>query len=236
MLNYLKETSNNDLLTKEEEVNLAIQINGGNKYALDKLINSNLRFVIHIAKQYQNQGLPLEDLISEGNYGAIIAAKKFDYTRGYRFISYAVWWIRQSITQALNETSRTIRIPSNIIVENQKRKKIIDNPLIDTPYTMSYNQKVNENNEFLGLLEDCNSISPDQKMISEDKLKSCIRKCDVILDEREKDIIFKYYGLEGEEWTLDAIGEKYSLTRERIRQLKEKTIKKLQLNYLDFQE
>ena len=236
MLNYLNETSKNDLLTRAEEVKLAIQIQNEDKEALNKLVSSNLRFVIYVAKQYQNRGLPLEDLISEGNYGAIIAAKKFDYTKGYRFISYAVWWIRQSITQALNETSRTIRIPQNIITENTKRIKEANTPLIDTPYTMSYHQKVNEDSEFLGLLEDPNSISPELKIMSEDKLKTCIRKCTSILNEREKDIIFKYFGLDGEdEWTLESIGEKYGLTKERIRQLKEKTIKKLQLNYLDFQ-
>jgi len=236
MLNYLNETSKNDLLTRAEEVKLAIQISKGNKQALDKLVSSNLRFVIYIAKQYKNNGIPLEDLISEGNYGLMVAAKKFDHTRGFKFISYAVWWIRQSITQALNEDSRTIRIPSNILYENNKRKKEDDTPLIDTPYTMSYHQKVNEDSEFLGLLEDPNSISPELKIMSEDKLKTCIRKCTSILNEREKDIIFKYFGLEGDEWTLEAIGEKYNLTKERIRQLKEKTIEKLQLNYLDFQE
>ena len=232
MLNYLNETSKNNLLTKEEEAKLAIQISKGDKQALDKLINSNLRFVVYIAKQYQNKGLPLEDLISEGNYGLMIAAKKFDHTRGFKFISYAVWWIRQSITQALNEDSRMIRIPSNILNENQKRKKDENLPLIDTPYTMSYHQKVNEDSEFLGLLEDPNSISPESKIMSEDKLKTCIRKCTSILNEREKDIIFKYFGLEGEdEWTLESIGEKYNLTKERIRQLKENIINKLKLKY-----
>ena len=231
MLKYLNEASKNDLLTKEEEVELAIRISNGDKQALDKLVNSNLRFVVYIAKQYKNKGLPLEDIISEGNYGLMVAAKKFDHTRGFRFISYAVWWIRQSITQSLNEDSRTIRIPSNILSENQKRLKDDNESLIDTPYTTSYHQKINEDLELLGLLEDPNSISPEFKIISEDNLKTCIRKCTSILTEREKDIIFKYFGLEGEEYTLDAIGEEYNLTKERIRQLKEQIIKKLQLNY-----
>ena len=227
MLNYLNETSKNDLLTKEEETELAIRISKGDKQALDKLINSNLRFVVFIAKQYKNKGLPLEDIISEGNYGLMVAAKKFDHTRGFRFISYAVWWIRQAITQSLNEDSRTIRIPSNIISENQKRLKKDEDSLINTPYTTSYHQKINEDGELLNLLEDPNSISPDFNIISEDNLKTCIRKCTSILNEREKDIIFKYFGIEGEEYTLDAIGEKYNLTRERIRQIKEEILKKL---------
>lgn len=231
MLNYLNETSKNDLLTKEEETELAIRISKGDKQALDKLINSNLRFVVFIAKQYKNKGLPLEDIISEGNYGLMVAAKKFDHTRGFRFISYAVWWIRQAITQSLNEDSRTIRIPSNIISENQKRLKKDEDSLINTPYTTSYHQKINEDGELLNLLEDPNSISPDFNIISEDNLKTCIRKCTSILNEREKDIIFKYFGIEGEEYTLDAIGEKYNLTRERIRQIKEEILKKLKLKY-----
>ena len=236
IINYLKEAGKEDLLTHEEEIELAIQINKGDQKSLNKLVNSNLRFVIHIAKQYQNKGLSIEDLISEGNYGAIVAAKKFDHTKGFRFISYAVWWIRQSITQALNETSRTIRIPSNIIAENLKRLKNSKDSLINVPFTTSYNQKIDENSELLELLEDCNSISPESNLNSEDKLKTCIRKCTSILDKRERDIIFKYFGLGGDEWTLDALGEKYNLTKERIRQLKEQIIEKLQLNYLDFQE
>ena len=152
---YFKEAAKEELITQEEEVKLAIKIREGDQKSLNKLVKSNIRFVISIAKNYQNMGLDLEDLISEGNYGLIKAAQKFDHTRGFKFISYAVWWVRQSILQALCETSRTIRIPVNIISENQKIKKanatakgLEEIPLIDIPTTSLYHNTTGEDSEF----------------------------------------------------------------------------------------
>lgn len=238
MSSYFKEAAKVDLLTREEEVNLAIQIRKGSKQSLDNLIKSNLRFVISIAKNYQNMGLDLEDLISEGNYGLIKAANKFDHTRGYKFITYAVWWIRQSILQALCETSRTIRIPVNIISVNQKIRKANENvsdqeaiPLVNVPTTSSYNNVMGDDSEFLDIMEDLNSTSPDSEIMSKEQLKTCIRQCTIILSERAKDITFKYFGLLGSKWSLAAIAEKLNLTQERVRQIKEQSLKKLRMEY-----
>ena len=235
---YLKDATKEELITQEEEIRLAIQIRKGDQASLNKLVKANLRFVISIAKQYQNAGVDLEDLISEGNIGLITAANKFDHTKGYKFISYAVWWIRQSILQSLCENSRTIRIPANIIAENQKIKKANESmksleeiPLIDIPTTSSYHNLMGEDGEFIDVIEDLNSPAPDFDMLSKEQLETCLRQCTIILTDREKDIIFKYFGLTGSKWTLEAIAEDLGLTRERVRQIKEKSLKKLRAEY-----
>ena len=235
---YFKEAAKEELITQSEEIKLAQEIQAGSKTSLNKLVKANLRFVISIAKQYQTAGLDLEDLISEGNAGLITAAHKFDHTKGFKFISYAVWWIRQSILQSLSENSRMIRIPVNIITENQKIKKANETikgleeiPLIDIPTTSSYNNTVGEDSEFLDLMEDFNTPAPDFDILSKQQLETCVRQCTAILSEREKDIVFKYFGLVGNKWTLDAIAGDLGLTRERVRQIKEKSLKKLQLKY-----
>ncbi len=235
---YLKDATKEELITQEEEIRLAIQIRKGDQISLDKLVKANLRFVISIAKQYQNSGIDLEDLIAEGNIGLITAAHKFDHTKGYKFISYAVWWIRQSILQSLCDNSRTIRIPSNIIAENQKIKKANESmksleeiPLIDVPTTSSYHKPMGEDGEFIDIMEDLNCPAPDFDMLSKEQLETCIRQCTIILTEREKNIVFKYFGLVGSKWTLDAIAEDLGLTRERVRQIKEKSLKKLRAEY-----
>ena len=245
---------NEKLLTKQEEITLGTWVQrwikerstrACNSYtrrkgreAREKLILSNLRLVQKVAHRYKNNGLDLEDLISEGNFGLIKAAHRFDHTKGFKFISYAVWWIRQSILQALCESSRTIRIPVNIIAENQKIKKaneaatgLEEVPLIDIPTTSSYHNVMGEDGEFLDIIEDLNSPSPDFELMTKEQLETCVRKCTSILSERERDIIFKYFGLTGSKWTLEAIAETLNLTRDRVRQIKENSIKKLRLKY-----
>ena len=242
---YFKDVRKESLLTAEQEVELSKLIQKGDAEAKEKMIKSNLRFVISVAKQYQNKGLQLSDLIAEGNYGLMKAAERFDHTKGFRFISYAVWWIKQTITQSLNENSRTIRVPVNVITENQKLYKelqkassydeeqiIRDNSTAkQMPSTTSLFTKIDdEGSQLIDLIEDESCDRPDFCPDEEIQLKKELDGVLSILSEREQDIIKRYFGLYGESQTLEAIGEEYSLTKERIRQIKEKAIRKLRNN------
>jgi len=255
---YLKDVRGKKVLTPEREKDLAKIILKGNpsKTQIDEIQNElmegNLRFVISVAKKYQNQGLDLADLIAEGNYGLIKAIKNFDWARGYRFISYAVWWIKQSILQSLNENARTIRLPANIVQELQKaRRKVasyteedegkqeeLSTKLATLPKTVFYNKPINEDGDtLLDLIPNDESESPDKCMDDEDSLKTELNVIMSILDEREKIIVMDYYGLSGIPRTLSEIGEDFSLTKERVRQIKEKALRKLRnesQNLLDY--
>ena len=252
---YLQEIGHEELISVDEEVELAQKIRNGDKKALEKLTKANLRFVVSVAKQYQNQGLSLPDLINEGNLGLIKAAKKFDETRGFKFISYAVWWIRQSILQALAEQSRLVRLPLNQVgsvnkvsrafnkfeQENERRPSIeeiaaeIDLPQdkiaeaikvgnrqisVDAPFSDS------DDNSLLDILPNT-SIPNADKGLDIESLKEEVNRALSTLNERERDILKDFFGLNGTELTLEEIGQKYGLTRERVRQIKEKAIRRL---------
>ncbi len=253
---YLQEIGKVELLTAEEEIALAVQIKSGESSALEKLTKANLRFVVSVAKQYQNQGLSLGDLINEGNLGLIKAAKRFDETRGFKFISYAVWWIRQSILQALAEQSRIVRLPLNRIGALNKIGKAYSNleqeferepnaselaTELDMDVTeVSDTLKISgrhvsmdapfshgEENSLLDVMENEDQPSPDNTLISE-SLKVEIERALSTLSEREMEVIRLYYGINKEHsLTLEEIGEKFNLTRERVRQIKEKAIRRL---------
>jgi len=240
---YLKEVRKIDILTPEEEAIVARKVKEGDEKAIEKLITSNLRFVISVAKEYQGQGIPLVDLIAEGNYGLIKATDRFDPTRGFRFISYAVWWIKQSIIQSLNEQSRTVRLPVNITNQISKIKKEMtrfeqeneriatnndfDISILNQPSCRSLNDKINENgDEVLDILSD----KSDNDENSEEILKNEIESTMSILNKRERDIIQMYFGLDGQPMTLEQIGDEYGLTKERIRQIKEKALRRLKNN------
>ena len=214
-----------------------------------ELIIGNLRFVVSIAKQYQNQGLDLSDLISEGNIGLIKSADRFDPSSGLKFISYAVWWIKQSMMAALNENSRTIRIPSNLIQEAQKRKRnnlapddpnnTVSEVTYSLPFCIGLNREINEDgDELIDIIRDPNEQSPEDIFKSSEEIRKRVSAILSVLDDREKTIIEKYFGLNGVESNLDDLGEEFNCTKERIRQLKDKAIKKLRnesyslLNYL----
>lgn len=248
---YFKDVRKSVLLTPEEEVNLAKRIKKGDHLAIEKLVNSNLKFVISIAKDYQGQGLPLSDLINEGNYGLIKAATRFDHSKGFRFISYAVWWVKQSILQSLNDNARTVRLPANIInklsyINKQinkfelvnerepsygeildKDSEIID--VINYPRCTSLNDIINEEGD--ELIELIPSEEEEETRIT-DRIKAELDETLATLDERERAIVESYFGIntDCEGMTLEAIGEKYGLTKERIRQIKEKAIRKLRHN------
>lgn len=243
---YLKEVRKIDILTPEEEAIVAKKVKEGDERAIEKLITSNLRFVISVAKEYQGQGIPLVDLIAEGNYGLIKAADRFDPTRGFRFISYAVWWIKQSIIQSLNEQSRTVRLPVNITNQISKIKKEMtkfeqenertatnndfDISVLNQPSCKSLNEKINENgDEILDIIPD-KSYGNDDGENSEEILKNEIENTMGILNERERSIIQMYFGLDGQPMTLEQIGDEYGLTKERIRQIKEKALRRLKNN------
>ena len=245
--NYLKEVRKIDLLTPEEEVELTKKIAQGDKRAQDKLVNANLRFVISIAKEYQGQGVPLVDLISEGNYGLIKAATKFDHTKGFRFISYAVWWVKQSILQTLSENSRTVRLPVNITNQLTKIKKEIaqfeqdnqrtptdldmDLSVLKHPVCTSLNERINEDgDEILDLIPDNSFMRPDEDFYGEEMLKNEMEKTLSVLSDRERKIINMYFGIDGNSLTLEQIGDEFDLTKERIRQIKEKALRKLKNN------
>lgn len=253
---YLQEIGKVDLLTADEEVVLAKRIREGDQLALEKLTKANLRFVVSVAKQYQNQGLSLGDLINEGNLGLIKAAQRFDETRGFKFISYAVWWIRQSILQALAEQSRIVRLPLNRVGSLNKISKtfseleqkferepspeelaevlevsaseVVDTMKIsgrhvsmDAPFVQG------EENSLLDVLENHGDEKPDDGLMT-DSLRKEVQRALSTLTSREADVITLYFGLNGEHaMTLEEIGEKFNLTRERVRQIKEKAIRRL---------
>ncbi len=252
---YLQEIGREELISVEEEVELAQRIKKGDQEALEKLTRANLRFVVSVAKQYQNQGLSLPDLINEGNLGLIKAAEKFDETRGFKFISYAVWWIRQSILQALAEQSRIVRLPLNQVgslnkinkalskfeQENERmpspeelaeildipREKISDtlrvsgrHVSVDAPFVEG------EDNSLLDVLPNNDSPNADSGLVNESLNKEIDRALST-LTERERDIVKNFFGIGCQEMTLEEIGERFNLTRERVRQIKEKAIRKL---------
>lgn len=252
---YLQEIGKEELISIEEEVELAARIRNGDQKALERLTKANLRFVVSVAKQYQNQGLSLPDLINEGNLGLIKAAEKFDETRGFKFISYAVWWIRQAILQAIAEQSRIVRLPLNQVgsvnkinkllsrfeQENERRPSVeeiserIDLPedkideainisgkhvSVDAPFTDS------DENSLLDVLVNDDAPSADKQLFVE-SLRLEINKALEGLNERERNIIEAFFGINQPEMTLEEIGSKFNLTRERVRQIKEKAIRHL---------
>jgi RNA polymerase primary sigma factor len=253
--NYFKEVRKSVLITPEEEIRLAIKIQQGDKKAKDKLVKANLKFVISIAKEYQGQGLSLSDLISEGNLGLVRAATRYDHTRGFRFISYAVWWIKEAILKSLNDNSRIIRLPSNVIkkvsdlrkeinkFETENERLPIHGDLVDeygetietpkTPSCTSLNDVINEDgDELYCLIEDKNSTTEKEIFSQDDKIKEEIKNILSKLEPREKEVLESYFGLnkDYDGMTLEAIGEKYNLTKERIRQIKEKAIRRIRFN------
>lgn len=252
---YLQEIGKEDLISVEEEVELAQRIRKGDRVALEKLTKANLRFVVSVAKQYQNQGLSLPDLINEGNMGLIKAAKKFDETRGFKFISYAVWWIRQSILQALAEQSRIVRLPLNQVgalnrinkarakfeQENQRRPteselaEILEVPKekIDTSISVSGRHVSvdapfvpGEDSSLLDVMVNSDSPKADNELLHESLRKEIDRALST-LTPREKEIIESFFGINRPEMTLEEIGNHFGLTRERVRQIKEKAIRRL---------
>ena len=200
-----------------------------------ELLQGNLRFVITVAKQYQNQGLPMGDLIAEGNLGLMKAIKNFDWTKKLRFISYAVWWVKQSIIQSLNENSRTIRLPVNVVQEMhrakkeaQKTNKELDEKFTTLPKVIDLDMNINEEGDTLvDLIENTNAVQPDEGFNTADLLKAKMIEIMDVLDEREKSIIMDYFGMTGVPRTLEDIGTDFSLTKERVRQIKEKALRKL---------
>ena len=253
---YLQEIGKVDLLSPDEEVDLAKRIREGDRFALEKLTKANLRFVVSVAKQYQNQGLSLGDLINEGNLGLIKAAQRFDETRGFKFISYAVWWIRQSILQALAEQSRIVRLPLNRVGSLNKISKtyseleqkferepspdelaevleVSTSEIVDTLKISGRHVSMDapfvqgEENSLLDVLENSGELSPDSELMNQ-SLRREVQRALSTLTMRENEVITYYFGLNGEHaMTLEEIGEKFNLTRERVRQIKEKAIRRL---------
>tara|TARA_R110000787_G_scaffold70646_5_gene157026 strand:+ start:181 stop:1044 length:864 start_codon:yes stop_codon:yes gene_type:complete len=253
---YLQEIGKVDLITADEEVELAQRIKAGDQLALEKLTKANLRFVVSVAKQYQNQGLTLPDLINEGNLGLIKAAKRFDETRGFKFISYAVWWIRQSILQALAEQSRIVRLPLNKIGSINKINKMyafleqenerppsaeeiakkLDMTVNDVKESMKNSGRhvsmdapliEGEDSNLYDVLNSGESPNPDRQLLHE-SLRIEINRALETLTPREADVVKLYFGLgEHQPMTLEEIGETFDLTRERVRQIKEKAIRRL---------
>ena len=253
---YLSEIGRYEPLPPEREVELAIRIQKDDDLAMKELIESNLRFVVSVAKKYQGNGLSLADLINEGNLGLIKAAKRFDHSRGFKFISYAVWWIRQSILQALAEQARLIRLPLNRVgtitkitrvaekleaeIERQPKANEISHQLEMTPdevvNAMQYSRRHSsldtpfqdgEDNSLMDVLEDTHDMSPDDKLMRESMKEDVKASLDTLAD-RERCVIEMYYGINRESaLTLNEIGEEFSLTRERVRQIKAKAIQRL---------
>ena len=252
---YLQESGREELVSPEEEVELSQRIRKGDQRALEKLTRANLRFVVSVAKQYQNQGLSLPDLINEGNLRLIKAAQKFDETRGFKFISYAVWWIRQSILQALAEQSRIVRLPLNQVgslnkinkalsqfeqkneraPSNEELSEMIDIPqdkISDTLRVSGRHVSVDapfvegEDNSLLDIIPNDDSPMADRGLVNE-SLSTEIERSLQILTTREREIIKSFFGIGCQEMTLEEIGERLDLTRERVRQIKEKAIRKL---------
>ena len=256
---YLQEIGHEELLTTDEEVELAQRIRKGDKRALERLTKANLRFVVSVAKQYQNQGLSLPDLINEGNVGLIKAAEKFDETRGFKFISYAVWWIRQSILQAIAEQSRLVRLPLNQVgsvnkiarelnrfEQEHERKPSVDEiaERVDWPEdkiadAMKANSRHvsmdapiadGEDSSMIDFLAGGDSSNTDRELAIE-SLKAEVSRILKLLSDKEQKVVRAFFGIDGSpEMTLDEIGEKYNLTRERVRQIKEKALRRLRFN------
>ena len=255
---YLQEIGHEELLSVDEEVELAQKIKKGDRQALERLTRANLRFVVSVAKQYQNQGLSLPDLINEGNVGLIKAAEKFDETRGFKFISYAVWWIRQSILQSIAEQSRIVRLPLNQVgsvnkinrelnkfeQEHERRPSVdeiadrIDLPEEKVEEAMKANNRHvsmdapfvdGEANSLLDVLADNNMPMADKALVQESLRKEIDRAID-LLNDREQKVVRAFFGIGSPEMTLEEIGDKYNLTRERVRQIKEKAIRRLRHN------
>jgi RNA polymerase primary sigma factor len=254
---YLQEIGRVDLITPEEEVQLAVRIRQGDQRALDKLTKANLRFVVSVAKQYQNQGLSLSDLINEGNFGLIKAAQRFDETRGFKFISYAVWWIRQSILQALAEQSRIVRLPLNkvglsnkisraysMLEQEFEREPTVDElaEMLDIGHeeiettlgvaarhvSMDAPFAETEENSLLDVLENPNADAADAILMHSDSLRCEIGRSLGTLSERQRDVLVLFYGIGVENpMSLEDIGDKFALTRERVRQIKDKAITRL---------
>ena len=252
---YLQEIGKEDMISIEEEVELAQRIRKGDRKALERLTRANLRFVVSVAKQYQNQGLSLSDLINEGNLGLIKAAEKFDETSGFKFISYAVWWIRQSILQAIAEQSRIVRLPLNQVgsvnkinrmlskfeQENERRPSIeeisqeinlpedkVDEAMSANTRHVSVDAPFSDGDEgsLLDILINESSPMADRQLVFE-SLQAEIKQALRILNERERNVVEAFFGIDGPELTLEEIGDKYGLTRERVRQIKEKAIRRL---------
>jgi RNA polymerase primary sigma factor len=252
---YLQEISKETMISAEEEVELAQRIKKGDQKALERLTKANLRFVVSVAKQYQNQGLSLPDMINEGNLGLLKAAERFDETRGFKFISYAVWWIRQSILQAISEQSRIVRLPLNQVGSvnkinreinrfeqlNERRPSVdeiaekIDLPQEKIDEAMSINGHhisvdapfvEGEDNSLLDVMTNAEAPMADKELVDE-SLKSEIQTALNSLNERERNVVEASYGINQPELTLEEIGSKFGLTRERVRQIKEKAIRKL---------
>ncbi len=252
---YLQEIGHERLISTEEEEDLARRIKNGDKEALERLTKANLRFVVSVAKQYQNQGLSLLDLINEGNMGLIRAAEKFDETRGFKFISYAVWWIRQSIQQAIADQSRLVRLPVNQVGSANKMKRFVnkfeqenermpnlcelmdemnlpENKLKEVmnaggkQISMDAPMANEDGSNLLEILPNTDTPNTDNLLVQESLQEEIGRSLEA-LDERERNILKAFYGIGQPEMTLEEIGEKYGLTRERVRQLKEKAIRRL---------
>ena len=255
---YLADIAKEALLTTEEEVELAQRIKAGDQAALDKLVRANLRFVVSVAKQYQNQGLSLQDLINEGNLGLVKAAQRFDETRGFKFISYAVWWIRQSILQAIAEQSRLVRLPLNQVgsvnkitrelnkfEQEHERKPSVDEiaERVDLPEdkiadAMKANSRHVSMDAPIADGEDSSMIdflagdsSNTDRELAIESLKAEVSRILKLLTDKEQKVLRAFFGIDGSpEMTLDEIGEKYNLTRERVRQIKEKALRRLRHN------
>ena len=255
---YIKDIRRIPVISHERQEEIFTKLNNKNtskhekKFLYDELVVGNLRFVISVAKMFQNQGMDIMDIISEGNIGLMKAAERFDPTSGLKFISYAVWWVRQSIMASLNENARTIRLPSNLVQESQKSKKEElsqeDNFFINNgeepvssglPYTIGLYREINEDgDQLIDIIPNKEAERPDAIINSPEEIKKKVASMLSVLDERERIIIERYYGLTGIESNLEDLGEEFGCTKERIRQLRDKAIKKLRnesfglLNYL----
>jgi RNA polymerase primary sigma factor len=238
---YLKDIRKIKVMTPDRERQLAERMLSDDvtedevKKIHKELLEGNLRFVITVAKQYQNQGLDFPDLIAEGNFGLMKAIENFDWSKKLRFISYAVWWVRQSILQSLNENARTIRLPVNVVQDLQRAKKELErggaelsDKFANLPYTINLDKPLNEEGDTLvDILNNPNAELPDAGLSSEDTLKDKLISMLDVLDDREKTIIQDYFGLSGSTRTLEDIGNDFTLTKERVRQIKEKALRKL---------
>ena len=238
---YLKDIRKLKVMTPEREKHLAERIASDDCTEREKeriqkeMLEGNLRFVITVAKKYQNQGIDLSDLIAEGNFGLMKAIKNFDWTKNNRFISYAVWWIKQSILQSLNENSRTIRLPVNVVQdmqkekkENEKTSKDLSSKFATLPKMIDLDMHINEDGDTLiDIIKNDNVESPDEIFSTKDLLKEKMMKIMGVLDSRERVIVEDYYGITGTPRTLEDIGTDFGLTKERVRQIKEKALLKL---------